>query len=58
MTLAEIAEALRHLYPDAVGVELFVNEDEHSIELRYKDKSGPKYGGSYKRLDGKWAHKD
>lgn len=54
--LTEIAYELRELFPDAVSVELFVNQSEHSVSTTYKDESGPETGGSYKCLDGQWAH--
>lgn len=58
MTLREIAAELRKLYPDAISVDLFVNEQEHTVEINYDDKSGPGTGATYKRLDGKWSHEE
>lgn len=54
--LAEMSRELREMYPDAVSVELFVNQSEHSVSTIYKDESGPEAGASYKCLDGQWAH--
>ncbi|MNJ48939.1 hypothetical protein D3C77_441490 [compost metagenome] len=50
--LKDIAEQLREMYPDAASVRLFVNSQEHNIEVRYVDTE--RAGYSMKSLNGKW----
>jgi len=50
--LKEIAEQLRKMYPDAASVELFINHQEHEIQVKYVDTE--KAGFSMRSLNGKW----
>lgn len=52
MTLAEIAEELRRLYPEAVAVKLFVNESSETVEVAKHYKTS---GSSWKQLNGEWS---
>jgi len=49
--LAEMAQKLREAYPDAVGVELFVNHQGFDIEVKYRQKEE---GVSMRSLNGEW----
>ncbi|MGG4552580.1 hypothetical protein [Paenibacillus humicus] len=53
--LNEIVDQLREMYPEAASVELFVNSQEHNIEVRYVNTE--KAGYSMKSLNGKWIGK-
>lgn len=52
MSIHEIADRLRKIYPGAVGIHLFVNETEHEVELKYYTGRGEH---SMKRVDGEWC---
>lgn len=53
MTIHEIADELRKMYPDACGIWLFVNQTEHVVEQKFYTGRG-EY--TMKRVDGQWCH--
>lgn len=55
MTLVEIAESLRRMFPEAVAVQFFVNYEEFSTEVTHKT---PIKGQSWRRLDGKYIKEE
>jgi hypothetical protein len=52
-TIAEIADAIRAMHPDATAVQVFVSYDEVTVEVK---RHQPRKGDvSWRRVDGKWA---